>query len=355
MLKLVVFRLALILTWMSFLVPAGDFVGYAAAADCQIQKAPGKFEFRESKSKSGNPSNVGIVPTGFVTLEDTIPVVHGIDVSKYQDNVDFQRIKECGARFAYVRLSAGSNPDNELEYPSLWANAKSVGLIVGPYHNLRLKDPNIPFQSLSVEAKEALGIENEAHARKQAQLFMSRLQDMLLLDPDGLLPDKNSLGEAYLPAVLDISWRPQARFSAEDQRDYGLIYKRGICAWIDEFTNDPRFSKQKLILFTSAYIYKDYQIGTAACGVSKLSVWITDHTVDGGRSMDNPRAATRDVVELLCRDSDGKDRCIIQQYTSFGGFALFQDRSGLDMNRFYGTMDDPKRLLQHATKPKERG
>jgi GH25 family lysozyme M1 (1,4-beta-N-acetylmuramidase) len=76
------------------------------------------------------------MPKGFVALSDGTPVVHGIDVSKWQGSVDFIKIASCGGRFAYIRLSAGQNPDNELEYRALWNNARYANLHVGPYHNL---------------------------------------------------------------------------------------------------------------------------------------------------------------------------------------------------------------------------
>src|SRR5690349_15150680 len=88
--------------------------GFAQSSPCPIIQAPAQFEQKGADAESTTvPGNRGIMPGGFVSVADQ-PVVHGIDVSKWQASADFVRVKECGATFAYVRLSAGQNPDNEL-------------------------------------------------------------------------------------------------------------------------------------------------------------------------------------------------------------------------------------------------
>jgi GH25 family lysozyme M1 (1,4-beta-N-acetylmuramidase) len=49
----------------------------------------------------------GVEVSSFVVPVGDIPVINGVDVSKYQDAVDFEMLKACGGQFAYVRLSAG--------------------------------------------------------------------------------------------------------------------------------------------------------------------------------------------------------------------------------------------------------
>jgi hypothetical protein len=124
-------------------------VAAAQAAPCPIQKASAQIPFRDSVKQSALPGNVGIVPGGFVAPEGVGPVVHGIDVSKWQDTVNFMRAYECGARFAYIRLSTGTDPDKELAYRDFWANARSYGLLVGGYHNLAVADSRSNYLSMS--------------------------------------------------------------------------------------------------------------------------------------------------------------------------------------------------------------
>lgn len=102
---------------------------------CKEVTAPAAFQIVWSKDAK-DAGNDGVKPLGFVDLRSAGPVVHGIDISSYQDEADFTSVKTCGAAFAYVRLSASTYKDNELKYRTHWANVRAAGLVPGPYHNL---------------------------------------------------------------------------------------------------------------------------------------------------------------------------------------------------------------------------
>src|SRR5262249_20872329 len=116
---------------------------FGAAADCAIETANQGIAY-----KTQSPGIVGIAPRGFVIPNDKRPVVNGIDVSRWQEDVDFSKVRQCGGSFAYVRLSAGQSPENELRGRSLWGIARSNGLMVGGYHSLMLIDPEKPYSKL---------------------------------------------------------------------------------------------------------------------------------------------------------------------------------------------------------------
>jgi GH25 family lysozyme M1 (1,4-beta-N-acetylmuramidase) len=156
---------------LAWSVGAGAAQTYAEPSDCPMVQAPAPFSAKgEPADDAPNPGNRGIVPAGFVALANGIAIVHGIDVSKWQPSANFIRVVACGGKFAYVRLSAGRNPDNELEYRSHWANARSVGLLVGPYHNLTLLDPNRGFASLSEPEQQIVMQQNIAAASSLSDL-----------------------------------------------------------------------------------------------------------------------------------------------------------------------------------------
>lgn len=63
------------------------------------------------------------------------PYVEGIDVSRYQGNVDYDKVKAAGAEFVIVRTGDGKSED-----PTAIKNlreAKRAGLLIGTYHYFR--------------------------------------------------------------------------------------------------------------------------------------------------------------------------------------------------------------------------
>jgi len=59
--------------------------------------------------------------------------VHGVDVSKYQGDIDWQAVKDAGVAFAYIKASEGAdNIDHKFE--ANWAGARAAGIPRGPYH-----------------------------------------------------------------------------------------------------------------------------------------------------------------------------------------------------------------------------
>jgi hypothetical protein len=248
---------------------------------------------------------------------------------------------------AYIRLSAGANENNELAYRALWANAKSAGLLTGPYHNFTLIDVKRPVTALPELEFKSLLSKNLDHAREQAKLFKRRLIELLGYDPIAQ-QTVGTYGAPYLPAVLDISLRPQSGYSEADQARFGSIYREAVCEWIKEFQSDPQFGGQPVILFTKAYIYKDFDISSASCDLRRLKVWLSYH----GRTGDIPSTEQllpyRSAIDALCRSPDGVDRCVFQQYTSYGGFAVFRLDASLDLDRYFGTIEDLRAMEQRA-------
>lgn len=342
----------------------------AVAAGCVAQLAPGKFPFRgEVAAKTLLPTNVGIVPQGFVGLRD-VATVPGIDVSKWQDATDFVELKNClrAAHFAtgshdgrhpespfvYVRITAGEDPDRELEYATHWANVRHENLFVGPYHHLDIIDARTAVSKLTAVELAELQRANLESAEKQAATFVDRFARLLTLDPAQDLM-AGDLGKPYLPIVLDISDRPQTKYSMDDVAKIGAIYGAAACRWMERVRGDPSFSGQPVMMFTTAYIFRDYGLASAPCNLRAGQVWISQHTANGDRQDLDPDPAAREAAKQLCLNADGKDVCIMQQYTSYGGFALFRRDAGLDLDRFFGAEASMQTLLQSAKHPERWG
>jgi hypothetical protein len=314
-----------------------------AAATCPPQIASMSLTFKSD----AHGTNIGVVPTGFVAPSDGSPVVHGIDVSKYQTDPIFAGVRECGGDFAYIRLSAGREPSNELSYRAFWANAKAAGLLTGPYHHLTVTDATSSLHQLEQGELDVLREHNVTQAVAEAKLFKTRLTELLGYDP---LADQapGTYGGPYLPAMLDVTETPQASMSQTDRNLFSPIYGAAICAWIKEFQSDERFKNQPVVLFTKPFVFREYQLVRAPCDLNQLKVWVFYHSRTGDRPLTEKDPNYREAIEELCLQG-GKNRCVFEQYTSYGGFAVYLTGAGLDLDRFIGTLEGLRAMLQRAS------
>jgi lysozyme len=59
--------------------------------------------------------------------------VHGIDVSKYQGDIDWRRVRDSGVSFAFVKATEGGDHSDE-RFLQNWAAARAAGVPRGAYH-----------------------------------------------------------------------------------------------------------------------------------------------------------------------------------------------------------------------------
>jgi GH25 family lysozyme M1 (1,4-beta-N-acetylmuramidase) len=312
------------------------------AADCEEQiasKAP-KYQ--------SYGLDAGVVSAGFIRPSDGRTVVHGVDVSKYQAEPNFNTIVTCGGKFAYVRLSAGTTEANEDQYRVNWKLARSAGLLVGPYHNLTVIDADRAVSNLAQNDFEDLLQRNVEHARKQAALFQARLIEVL--GRDDVAKGGDGYGQPYLPAVLDVTATPQRSKGDRDQKLFAEVYRTAVCTWLEEF--DRLFRGQPVILFTKPFIYRDYELEKATCELGRMNVWISYYGTTGDVPSNEIAPIYREAVKALCEVPAGHDRCILQQYTSVAEFAVA--KPGLSLDRYFGDFASLQNLLQRVSwKPAE--
>jgi lysozyme len=75
----------------------------------------------------------------------TGPTVPGIDVSYYQETIDWRRVQRAGIRFAFIRLSDGAALRDSM-FAVNWAEARRAGVLRGAYQFFR------PDQSVAAQA-----------------------------------------------------------------------------------------------------------------------------------------------------------------------------------------------------------
>lgn len=59
--------------------------------------------------------------------------VHGIDVAKYQGDIDWQTVRGAGIGFAFIKATEGTDRIDE-KFQANWAGAKAAGVARGAYH-----------------------------------------------------------------------------------------------------------------------------------------------------------------------------------------------------------------------------
>ncbi|HSR97514.1 MAG TPA: GH25 family lysozyme [Kofleriaceae bacterium] len=73
------------------------------------------------------------------------PTTPGIDVSYYQETIDWPRVRRAGIRFAFIRVSDGAL-QRDARFATNWAEAKRAGVVRGAYQFFR------PDQSVNAQA-----------------------------------------------------------------------------------------------------------------------------------------------------------------------------------------------------------
>ena len=139
-------------------------------------------------------------------------LIHGIDVSKYQENISWESVKEMKVRnvqlgFVFIKATEGI-VNTDPQFKRNWKKSKQAGMIRGAYHFfLSTKD-----------------------GREQAENFISMVD----------------LEEGDLPPVVDI------------EQTYGVnsaILKKELKEWLDVIEN---YYNVKPIIYTSVSFYSRY-------------------------------------------------------------------------------------------------
>lgn len=60
----------------------------------------------------------------------------GIDVSKWQGTIDWEKVADSGVKYVFIKMSEGGTYANH-KFVEIFNNAKSVGINVNCYHYFR--------------------------------------------------------------------------------------------------------------------------------------------------------------------------------------------------------------------------
>mgnify|MGYP006278821121 FL=1 len=81
----------------------------------------------EKKSLASSGSSSAMIP-----VAQSYPV-HGVDVSRYQGQIDWHEARNAGTRFAYIKATEGGDHADE-NFALHWMMAKDAGVPRGAYH-----------------------------------------------------------------------------------------------------------------------------------------------------------------------------------------------------------------------------
>ena len=82
------------------------------------------------------PIDVADLPSGMVKTSFPRPhdyPVHGIDVSKFQGDIDWNAVASSGVKFAWIKATEGGDRADE-RFQANWTGAKTAGVAHGAYH-----------------------------------------------------------------------------------------------------------------------------------------------------------------------------------------------------------------------------
>jgi lysozyme len=154
--------------------------------------------------------------------------VHGIDVSKWQGEINWEAVREAGTRFVFIKATEGGDHDDE-KFRQNWRGAKAAGIPRAAYHFVYWCRPG----------------------HEQAQWFKDHIPN----DPDAL------------PPVLDVEWNGHSRtcprkISAEKARAKMQVM-------LDEL---EAHTGKRPIIYTDITFHKDVIEGTDQ--FDKYPFWI---------------------------------------------------------------------------------
>ena len=185
-----------------------------------------------SEGGSGGGGSGGVEDTG-----QSIVDPEGVDVSGWDDVVDWDAVAGAGLWFAFVKATEGTYYTND-DYSHQYPGAADAGLLRGAYH---------------------FAIPDDSSGAAQAQFFVENGGDWT---DDG----------QTLPGVLDIEYNPYG----ETCYDFS---QSEMATWIADFTDTYRaLTGRAAIIYTTANWW-DTCVGSTAFG-AKNPLWVAHYGAD---------------------------------------------------------------------------
>jgi lysozyme len=215
----------------------------------------------------------------------------GIDVSHYQDTINWSDVAGAGEEFAFVKATEGLNT-NDAQFTTNMAGATAAGVLAGAYH---LAHPELAGHTPAVEAAHFLGV---------AEAYIS---------------------PGYLPPVLDL----------EEGGGITLTTDTSLSAWVNDFCADVKAATGvDPIIYTPYFYAQDYLDSSVT--VHKL--WVEDFT-QSGANPDNGMAGAMNSIDGVW----GPGNWTFFQYSDSGTVNGIDD--AVDLDSFNGSLSQLQALV----------
>ncbi len=152
-------------------------------------------------------------PIDFGARTPALHPVHGIDVSKYQGEIDWPEVRKAGIAFAFIKATEGGDRVDD-RFDRYWRGASSAGIPHAPYHFYYFCTP----------------------ASVQARWFIRNVPK----------------SAAKMPPVLDMEWNP-ASPSCKLRPDPATV-RREMKTWLDIV--EKHFGR-KAIIYTTVDFHRE--------------------------------------------------------------------------------------------------
>jgi lysozyme len=147
--------------------------------------------------------------------------VHGIDISRWQGNIDWRQVRAAGTRFAFIKATEGGDHFDP-RFRENWAGARAAGIPTGAYHFVYWCRP----------------------AHEQAQWFVQHI------------PRTNDA--LTLPPILDVEWNGHSRTCPRKvSRETAIEKMKLMLRELEQHTG------RRPIIYTDIPFHKDVIEGTA--------------------------------------------------------------------------------------------
>jgi lysozyme len=147
--------------------------------------------------------------------------IHGIDISRWQTNIDWQAVRASGVRFVFAKATEGGDHIDP-RFLENWRGARAAGIPVGAYHFVYWCRP----------------------AHEQAQWFVQHIPQ--------------SRDPLSLPPVLDVEWNGHSPTCPKRvSRDVALEKMRVMLRELEQHTG------KRPIIYTDISFYRDVLAGVS--------------------------------------------------------------------------------------------
>ncbi len=143
--------------------------------------------------------------------------IHGIDVSKWNGNIDWAKVKNSGVSFAFIKATEGKDR-LDARFHEYWPQARAVGIAYAPYH--------FYYFCSSADA--------------QADWFINNVPKSAV----------------YLPPVLDVEWNGESKTCR--YRPAPETVRAGMKRFMDRL--EAHYGKRPII-YTSVDFHRDNLVG----------------------------------------------------------------------------------------------